>query len=220
MRSFFRFALSRKLVESDPAHLIKGPKKGKRLPQFVRENEMDALLDKQTWGTDFTCVRARIIIMVFYETGIRVSELCGLNDQDVSLVNQELKVTGKRDKQRVIPFGEELADGLKEYIRLREATVERQCDALFVTEKGARITLHQVYKIVREQLQRVCSLKKRSPHVLRHTFATAMLNHNANLESVKKLLGHARLSTTEIYTHTTFEQLKKYMRMPILGLNP
>lgn len=220
LRSFFRFALSRKLVESDPAHLIKGPKKGKRLPQFVRENEMDALLDKQTWGTDFTCVRARIIIMVFYETGIRVSELCGLNDQDVSFVNQELKVTGKRNKQRVIPFGEELADGLKEYIRLREATVERQCDALFVTEKGARITLHQVYKIVREQLQRVCSLKKRSPHVLRHTFATAMLNHNANLESVKKLLGHARLSTTEIYTHTTFEQLKKYMRMPILGLNP
>lgn len=209
LRSFFRFALSRKLVESDPAHLIKGPKKGKRLPQFVRENEMDALLDKQTWGTDFTCVRARIIMMVFYETGIRVSELCGLNDQDVSLVNQELKVTGKRDKQRVIPFGEELADGLKEYIRLREATVERQCDALFVTEKGVRITLHQVYKIVREQLQRVCSLKKRSPHVLRHTFATAMLNHNANLESVKKLLGHARLSTTEIYTHTTFEQLKK-----------
>ena len=209
LRSFFRFALSRKLVESDPAHLIKGPKKGKRLPQFVRENEMDALLDKQTWGKDFACVRARIIIMVFYETGIRVSELCGLNDQDVSLVNQELKVTGKRDKQRVIPFGEELADGLKEYIRLREATVERQCDALFVTEKGARITLHQVYKIVREQLQRVCSLKKRSPHVLRHTFATAMLNHNANLESVKKLLGHARLSTTEIYTHTTFEQLKK-----------
>ena len=209
LRSFFRFALSRKLVESDPAHLIKGPKKGKRLPQFVRENEMDALLDKQTWGTDFTCVRARIIIMVFYETGIRVSELCGLNDQDVSLVNQELKVTGKRDKQRVIPFGEELADGLKEYIRLREATVERQCDALFVTEKGVRITLHQVYKIVREQLQRVCNLKKRSPHVLRHTFATAMLNHNANLESVKKLLGHARLSTTEIYTHTTFEQLKK-----------
>ena len=209
LRSFFRFALSRKLVESDPAHLIKGPKKGKRLPQFVRENEMDALLDKQTWGTDFTCVRARIIIMVFYETGIRVSELCGLSDQDVSFVNQELKVTGKRNKQRVIPFGEELADGLKEYIRLREATVERQCDALFVTKKGARITIHQVYKIVREQLQRVCNLKKRSPHVLRHTFATAMLNHNANLESVKKLLGHARLSTTEIYTHTTFEQLKK-----------
>ena len=154
-------------------------------------------------------MRARIIIMVFYETGIRVSELCGLSDQDVSFVNQELKVTGKRNKQRVIPFGEELADGLKEYIRLREATVERQCDALFVTKKGARITIHQVYKIVREQLQRVCNLKKRSPHVLRHTFATAMLNHNANLESVKKLLGHARLSTTEIYTHTTFEQLKK-----------
>ena len=209
VRSFFRFALSRKLVESDPAHLIKGPKKGKRLPQFVREIEMDALLDKQTWGKDFACVRARIIIMVFYETGILVSERCGLNDQDVSFVNQELKVTGKRNKQRVIPFGEELADGLKEYIRLREATVERQCDALFVTKKGARITIHQVYKIVREQLQRVCNLKKRSPHVLRHTFATAMPNHNANLESVKKLLGHARLSTTEIYTHTTFEQLKK-----------
>lgn len=209
LRSFFRFALTRKLVDSDPAHLIKGPKKGKRLPQFVREREMDALLDRQAWGTDFPCVRARIIIMVFYETGVRLSELCGLDDRDVSFVNRELKVTGKRDKQRVIPFGEELADALREYVRLRDETVERRCDALFVTEKGTRVTPRQVYGMVRERLSTVCSLKKRSPHVLRHTFATAMLNHNANLESVKKLLGHARLSTTEIYTHTTFEQLKK-----------
>ena len=209
LRSFFRFALSRKLVESDPAHLIKGPKKGKRLPQFVRENEMDALLDKQTWGTDFTCVRARIIIMVFYETGIRVSELCGLNDQDVSLVNQELKVTGKRDKQRVIPFGEELENILQVYLSARNEYCHTECEAFFVRKGGKAMYPGMVYLLVRQNLSRVVALKKRSPHVLRHSFATAMLNNQAGLEAVKELLGHESLTTTEIYTHTTFEELKK-----------
>ncbi len=209
LRSFYRFALSRNLVESDPAHVIKGPKTSKPLPQFLKESEMDELLDRQVWGDDYLSLRARTIIIVFYETGMRLSELCGLDDTAISFVNHEIKVTGKRNKQRIIPFGEELEHTLKEYMAERDAQIEKQSEALFLTAKGKRISPQEVRKGVAENLARVCHLKKKSPHVLRHTFATAMLNHNANLESLKRLLGHASLSTTEIYTHTTFEQLKK-----------
>ncbi len=209
LRSFFRFALSRGLVESDPAHVIRGPKKAKPLPQFLKESEMDELLDKQAWGDDYLSLRARTIIIVFYETGMRLSELCGLNDDAIDFVNREVKVTGKRNKQRIIPFGEELESSLKEYMAKRDAEVERLEEGVFLSAKGKRISPQEVRGEVALHLARVCSLKKKSPHVLRHTFATAMLNHDANLESLKMLLGHASLSTTEIYTHTTFEQLKR-----------
>ncbi len=209
LRSFFRFALSRGLVESVPAHVIRGPKKAKPLPQFLKESEMDELLDKQAWGDDYLSLRARTIIIVFYETGMRLSELCGLNDDAIDFVNREVKVTGKRNKQRIIPFGEELESSLKEYMAKRDAEVERLEEGVFLSAKGKRISPQEVRGEVALHLARVCSLKKKSPHVLRHTFATAMLNHDANLESLKMLLGHASLSTTEIYTHTTFEQLKR-----------
>lgn len=209
LRSFYRFALSRKLVESDPVHRITGPKKGKPLPQFLKESEMNSLLDSAMWKSDYNDVRARTIIIVFYETGIRLSELLGLDDGDVSFLNQEMKVTGKRNKQRIIPFGNELGVALKDYINLRNRCIKKLSTALFLTKKGDRMTSNQVRYLVRKNLSRVCTLKKRSPHVLRHTFATTMLNHNAGLESLRKLLGHASLSTTEIYTHTTFEQLKR-----------
>lgn len=210
LRSFFRFALSRNLVNSDPAHGVAGPKKDKPLPQFVKESEMDRLLDCRMWNlSDYKDACARTIIMTFYETGVRVAELIGLDDAMVDLEACQLKVTGKRDKQRVIPFGEELRGALSAYIELRDKTVARLSPALFVSDKGRRLTYSQVRKAVSDNLARVSSLKKRSPHVLRHTFATAMLNHGAGLESVKKLLGHQELTTTEIYTHTTFEQLKK-----------
>lgn len=209
LRSFYRFALSRDLVTSDPAHVIRGPKAVKPLPQFVKESEMDELLDRQAWGTDYLSVRARTIIIVFYETGMRLSELCGLDDQSVSFVNHEVKVTGKRNKQRIIPFGEELESTLREFMAVRDASVPKQSEALFLAPSGRRVRPDEVRKEVSMNLARVCNLKKKSPHVLRHTFATAMLNHDANLESLKRLLGHASLSTTEIYTHTTFEQLKK-----------
>ena len=209
LRSFYRFALTRKLVDKDPVHGVTGPKKGRPLPQFLKENEMDRLLDAETWTESFEDVRDRTVIMTFYETGIRLSELIGLDDSMVDFSNRQLKVTGKRNKQRVIPFGEELLATFRDYMKCRDKEVNRQSEALFVSAKGQRMTSSQVREGVKRNLSKVCTLKKRTPHVLRHTFATAMLNNKAGIESVKKLLGHESLSTTEIYTHTTFEQLKR-----------
>ena len=210
LRSFYRFSLKRKLVEKDPAHGIVGPKKSKPLPQFLRESEMDHLLDRLEWDNKFKDVRARTILLLFYEAGLRRSELTGLNDVDIDFGSRQLKVTGKRNKQRIIPFGQELADALNQYLEARrEQFGLRENSALFLSDKGERMTGSQVYLIVHRCLTLVTSLKKRSPHVLRHTFATAMLNNGAGLESIKKLLGHESVDTTEIYAHTTFEQLKR-----------
>lgn len=209
LRSFYRYALARKLVDKDPAHMITGPKKRKPLPQFIKEEEINKLLDKTEWGDDYKDVRARTIIITLYEAGLRRSELIGLNDSDVNLDTMQLKVTGKRNKQRIIPFGKELAEQLRQYINCRDEQIEKQSEALFLNAKGERISETEVYNTVRENLAKVTTLKKKSPHVLRHSFATAMLNHDAELESVKKLLGHESLETTQIYTHTTFEQLKR-----------
>ena len=210
LRSFYRFSLKRKLVEKDPAHGIVGPKKSKPLPQFLRESEMDHLLDRLEWDNNYKDVRARTILLLFYEAGLRRSELTGLNDVDIDFGSRQLKVTGKRNKQRIIPFGQELADALNQYLEARrEQFGLRENSALFLGDKGERMTGSQVYLIVHRYLTLVTSLKKRSPHVLRHTFATAMLNNGAGLESIKKLLGHESVDTTEIYAHTTFEQLKR-----------
>ena len=209
LRSFYRFALKRKLVEKDPAHCITGPKKSKPLPQFLREGEMDRLLDALEWNINFKDVRARTILLLFYEAGLRRSELTRLDDEDVDFSVGQLKVTGKRNKQRIIPFGQELADALAAYMAVRDEQVVKNSKALFLNDKGERMSGVQVYAIVHKYLTAVTSLKKRSPHVLRHTFATAMLNNGAGLESIKKLLGHESVSTTEIYAHTTFDQLKR-----------
>jgi integrase/recombinase XerC len=209
LRSFFRFALKRGLVEKDPAHALAGLKKSKPLPQFLREGEMDRLLDGMEWGEDYKDVRARTLILLLYETGLRRSELAGLNDGDIDFGVCQLKVTGKRNKQRIVPFGAELAEALKGYMDVRNEQLRLDGDALFLNDKGHRMTGQQVYAIVRKHLTGATSLKKRSPHVLRHTFATAMLNNGAGLESIKNLLGHESVSTTEIYAHTTFEQLKR-----------
>ncbi len=209
LRSFYRFSLKRGLVEKDPAHIVTGPKKSKPLPQFLREGEMDKLLDQLEWGNNYKDVRARTLLILLYETGLRRSELTGLNDGDVDFNERQMKVTGKRNKQRIIPFGEELAETLSQYMTMRDGQFENSDGAMFLDDKGRRMTGGQLYNIVRKYLSLVTSLKKRSPHVLRHSFATAMLNNGAGLESIKNLLGHESVSTTEIYTHTTFEQLKR-----------
>ena len=210
VKTFFRFALARNMVGKDPAHLVKGPKKEKPLPQFVKESELNRLIDEEEWSEEYNDVRARTIIILLYETGMRRSELTGLNEQDIDFEARQLKVTGKRNKQRLIPFGEELAKELKHYMEVRDQSVERQdADAFFIDKHGRRITASQTYTDVKKNLSRVTMIKKRSPHVLRHSFATAMLNHEAGLESVRRLLGHESLETTQIYTHTTFEQLRR-----------
>lgn len=209
LRSFYRFALARNLVKSDPVQGVVGPKKDKPLPQFLKEKEMDELLQEDFWTDCYEDVRDRIIIMTFYETGIRLAELMNLCDGDVDFMSGQLKVTGKRNKQRLIPFGAELSQALQHYMGVRDAQVVRHSAALFLANDGQQMTADAIRYRVKKHLSLVSTLKKRTPHVLRHTFATAMLNHKAGIESVKKLLGHESLSTTEIYTHTTFEQLKR-----------
>ena len=209
VRSFFRFALSRGLVTHDPSYVVKGPKKQKPLPQFVREDEMNRLLDTpQMWEDGFAGLRARTIIILFYETGIRLAELIGLDVTDVDFAAHQIKVTGKRNKQRIIPFGTELEGVLREYLTQRNAQLQVD-PALVLSDKGKRMTRNQVEKIVKQHLSLTTTLKKRTPHVLRHSFATAMLNNGAGLEDVRLLLGHESVATTQIYTHTTFEQLKR-----------
>ena len=209
LRSFYRFAKSRSLIEKNPTQQIVGPKKSKPLPQFLKEKEMDRLLDSLEWGNDFLSVRDKTLVTLFYETGMRLSELVGLNDADIDFSLQQIKVTGKRNKQRIIPFGNGLKDLLQTYIALRNKDMERKNEALFLSKQGNRMECEQVRRRVKVHLSKVSTLKKRSPHVLRHTFATALLNNGADLESVKELLGHTSVKTTEIYTHTTFERLKR-----------
>ena len=209
LRSFYRFLLKRKVVSVDPMVKVVGPKKMKPLPSFVREKDMDRLLDESLYDEGFEGCRDRVILEMFYATGMRRSELIGLDVADVDLSAKLIKVTGKRNKQRLIPFGDELAEGLLEYIKVRNETLLQGTDAFFVLKNGERMYPEAVYRLVRRYLSGVVTLKKRSPHVLRHTFATAMLNGKAELRAVKELLGHESLATTEVYTHTTFEELKK-----------
>lgn len=209
LRSFYRFGLTRGYVTKNPARGIVGPKRSRPLPQFLRESEMNRLLDDMPVGDSYRELLAYIIVLVFYSTGMRLAELVGLDDDNVDFDTRVIKVLGKGSKQRLIPFADELEEGLKIYVARRDAEVVRKDKAFFVDQRGQRVKRGAVQNSVRASLAKVTSMKKRSPHVLRHTFATAMLNNEAGLESVKKLLGHESLSTTEIYTHTTFEQLKK-----------
>ena len=209
VRTFYKYAMRTGLAKSDPAHAVKGPKKNHPLPKFVREKEMDMALDSETGGEQYKNVRARTLLLMFYTTGMRLSELIALDDANIDMEAGELRVTGKRDKQRIIPFGQELRETLQQYMECRDAGVARQCEALFVTAKGERMNRNQVRYEVEKSLKGWTTMPQRTPHVLRHSFATAMLNHGAGLESVKKLLGHESLTTTEVYTHATFEQLKR-----------
>lgn len=213
LRTFYRFLMKRKMVTKDPAHLVRAPKKDKTLPGYVREEEMNHLFDGDFFDASFKGVRDKTILLTFYSTGIRLSELTGLRLPDFDMNQMQLKVTGKRNKQRLVPFGVELRDSMREYLSIRgQFCSERgfSADVLFVDERaGGEMSPSGVREMVKRYLSLVTTQQKRSPHVLRHSFATSMLNHHADLQSVKELLGHESLSTTEVYTHTSFEELKE-----------
>lgn len=209
LRAFYRFLLRKEIVAINPMLKVSGLKKKKPLPVFLKEQEMNRLLDETAFEDGFVGCRDRLILEMFYATGMRLSELIGLDDVDIDFSSSVIKVTGKRNKQRLIPFGDELKADMLVYIETRNVVIPDRESAFFVRKNGKRMYSGLVRKLVKCNLSKVVTLKKRSPHVLRHTFATSMLNNNAELEAVKELLGHQRLSTTEIYTHTTFEELKK-----------
>ena len=192
LRSFYKFLLRQKLVTKDITARVIPPKADKPLPVFFRTEEMQRC--------DITDPREALIIAMLYQTGMRQAEMLGLMDKDIDLVQGQIRIFGKRRKERVVPIGEGLVQQIKDYMQTREETDGRLFPGL---------TKNTLYKIVRTRMGEVSTLKKHSPHVLRHTFATAMLDNGADIRTIQELLGHASLSTTQVYTHTTFEQIKR-----------
>jgi len=210
LKSFFKYLCKYKYIETSPVKNLRGPKTGKPLPHFVKDSDMNALLSEWDGEDAFEGERDKAILDVFYTTGIRCAELVGLKNEDVDFTAKLIKVTGKRNKQRLIPFSNTLSKIMQSYINIRSEMIDSPKDnAFFVRKNGKKLSNSIVYAIVNKRLSGIPNLSKKSPHVLRHTFATSMLNNGADLNAVKELLGHASLSSTEVYTHTTFEELKK-----------
>ncbi|MDR0769424.1 MAG: tyrosine recombinase XerC [Dysgonamonadaceae bacterium] len=210
LKSFFRYLCKNEYIETNPVKNIRGPKAEKSLPHFVKDSDMKELLLDLDNEDAFEGERDKAILDVFYTTGIRCAELAGLKNGDVDIQAKTIKVTGKRNKQRIIPFADTLMDVLQSYINIRSETIESpEGNFFFVRKNGRALSNSIIYGIVNKRLSRIRNLSKKSPHVLRHTFATSMLNNGADLSAVKELLGHASLSSTEVYTHITFEELKK-----------
>ena len=209
LKSFFKFLMKQGSISVNPLRLITGPKTKKPLPYFVRDKEMELLLDGDGFDEDFEGVRDRLILEMLYDTGIRRSELIGIQDSDVDFGEMQIRVTGKRNKQRLIPFAEGLKNLIQAYTEVRNREVGSESGWFFVRKNGEQLSAGIVYTIVKKKLSEIPTLAKRSPHVLRHSFATSMLNNGAELNAVKELLGHSSLASTSVYTHTTFEELKK-----------
>ena len=212
VRALYKWLMINGEVTQNPAAEVEMAHIPKRLPQMVRESSVDSVIDNDIDENDFDEVRNRLIVMMLYETGMRRDELIGLLDHNVDTAKGELKVHGKRDKDRIIPFGTELAQCIDSYREFRDK-VTTCGDRFFVRSNGEPLYPMLVYRVVKRQLGEAGVTSKRSPHVLRHTFATAMLNNGASLNSVKELLGHESLATTQIYTHVTFSELKKNYKL-------
>lgn len=208
LRSLYKYLLRDGLMEKDPTDLVMVPKSGKKLPQFVQENEMNKLLDTSFFTGDFSGLRDKAILSLFYGTGMRLSELMGIRMLDLNLKERVVKVLGKRNKERLIPYPSEISNDISGYLTARNELVGDSISYLFVTEKGEQVYEKLLYRIVRKYLSLVTTMEKRSPHILRHSYATHLLNRGADLNAIKELLGHASLAATQVYTHTSFEKLK------------
>jgi len=210
LRVFYRYLRKEGVIKSDPLEKVVLPKRKKSLPVFIEEEALTQLLDNFSFGDGFTGIKNRTIIELLYLTGMRRSELIGLRDNDLDLSEGTVKVTGKRNKQRIIPLVKPFIKRLEEYVKVRSESIRTENNGwFFITDKGNKLYDKYVYNTVNSYLAMVTTIEKKSPHVLRHTFATHMLNRGADLNSIKELLGHANLSATQIYTHNTFEKLKK-----------
>ena len=202
LKTYFRFLLQENMIKQSPMQKIISPKTSKKLPVFVEEIKMDELLNEIDFGEGFLAQRDRLILELFYFTGIRLSELINLRNKDIDFSNSTILVLGKRNKERLIPLISDIVS------KIKELSTSNKSPFLFTTEEGKQISTKQVYRLVNKYLSMVTSLDKKSPHILRHTFATHMLNNGADLNAIKEILGHENLSATQIYTHNSFEKLK------------
>jgi integrase/recombinase XerC len=208
LRSFYRFLLKEELVQKNPVSKVQAPKIRKKLPAFVEESPMMSLFDRgELFPDSFEGHRDRLMLLLFYTCGIRLSELIGLKTAGINLYKQHIKVLGKRNKERIIPITKELGTELEAYLKEKEAGGWKN-EYLFVASSGQQLYPKMVYNTVKTYLSKVTSIEKRSPHVLRHTYATHLLNKGADLNAIKELLGHANLAATQVYTHNSIERLK------------
>ena len=208
LRSFYNFLLRENLIDSNPILKITRLKTEKKLPEFISDKKMELLLDSPVFLDDFEGVRNHLIIEMLYGTGMRRAELINLSVKNIDLNKQNVKVTGKRNKQRIIPFPVNLSELINKYLMLRKE-INTENEFLFLTKTGKKIYPNLVYRTVNKFISFVSTQKKKSPHTLRHTYATSLLNNGADINAVKELLGHANLSATQIYTHNTFEKLNR-----------
>ena len=208
LKSFFKYALKNNLISNNPMQKIQGPKTPKRLPVFIDENQIEKIFNQLKFDSGFEGIRNKLLIDVLYQTGLRRAELINLKETDLDLISLQLKVLGKRNKERIIPFSIHLKRSIQEYLNAKQEN-NLINSFLFVNLKNIQLSPQALTKIVSEILSEVTTNKKKSPHVLRHTFATHLLNRGADINAVKELLGHANLSATQIYTHNTIEKLKK-----------
>ncbi len=211
LKSFFKFLRRQGLVNSDPTAKLLLPRSEKKLPEFVSQKNINIYLDNsESFKASYELFRDYMVMELFYDTGIRLSELIGLKENDVDFQNLTLKVTGKRNKQRIIPISMLFSRSISEYLNKKKAEFPHdQNGYFFVNKKGQKLTPLFVYRLVKKQLLSITTASKKSPHILRHSFATHMLNNGADINAIKEILGHANLAATQIYTHTTFEKLKE-----------
>lgn len=209
LKTLYKFLMREGLQTKNPMLKIQSPKTAKRLPVFVEEENINQLFDQQEPSSDFELNRDQLILLLLYSTGIRLAELVGLKVTDIDINQKTIKVLGKRNKQRIIPIGAEIIDTYQAYLaNLSYQEFEHQSSQLFRLKNGKAIYPKMVYRLVNDNLASITTLDKKSPHVLRHTFATHLLNNGADLNAIKELLGHSSLAATQVYTHNSIEKLK------------